>query len=139
MMNVYPRFGTNIGISRQCRSSQQGMTLLSFLVTVAIAIVLGTLVLRLLPAYVNHYKVKSSLEALQSQPQWASQSREEIINSLQKHWEVDTVDDVTPRDIVITRAGRNTKVRIAYDVTRPFFRNIDLVIHFDEAIEAAER
>jgi hypothetical protein len=64
---------------------------------------------------------------------------EEIISSLQKHWEVDSVDDVTPRDIAITREGRNTKVRVAYDVTRPFFRNIDLVIHFDEAIEAADR
>jgi Tfp pilus assembly protein PilE len=115
------------------------MTLLSFLVTVAIAIVLGTLVMGLLPAYVNHYKVKASLAALQSQPEWASRSREEIISALQKHWEVDSVDDVTPRDIAITREGRNTNVRVAYDVTRPFFRNIELVIHFDEAIEAADR
>ena len=139
MITVHSRFGTNMGRCRRYRSSQRGMTLLAFLVTVAIAIVLGTLVLRLLPAYANHYKVKSSLEALQSQPEWASRSREEIISSLQKHWEVDTVDGVTPRDIAITREGRNTRVRVAYDVTRPFFRNIDLVVHFDEAIEAAER
>lgn len=138
-MTAHPRCVTNMGVSWGCRSSQRGMTLLSFLVTVAIAIVLGTLVMGLLPAYVNHYKVKASLEALQSQPEWASRSREEIISSLQKHWEVDSVDDVTPRDIAITREGRSTKVRVAYDVTRPFFRNIELVIHFDEAIEAAER
>jgi len=105
----------------------------------AVAIVLGTLALRLLPAYLNHYKIKASLEALQSQPEWASRSREDIIGSLQKHWEVDSVDDVTARDISITREGHNTRVRVAYDVTRPFLRNIDLVIHFDEAIEAAER
>lgn len=120
-------------------SSQRGMTLLSFLVMMAVAIVLGTLALRLLPAYLNHYKIKSSLEALQSQPEWASRSREDIIGSLQKHWEVDSVDDVTARDISITREGHNTRVRVVYDVTRPFLRNIDLVIHFDEAIEAAER
>ena len=120
-------------------SSQRGMTLLSFLVMMAVAIVLGTLALRLLPAYLNHYKIKASLEALQSQPEWASRSREDIIGSLQKHWEVDSVDDVTARDISITREGHNTRVRVAYDVTRPFLRNIDLVIHFDEAIEAAER
>ena len=129
----------NIGERPIFRSSQRGMTLLSFLVTIAVAIVLGTLALRLLPAYLNNYKIKSSLEALQSQPEWASRSREDIIGSLQKHWDVDSVDDVTARDIAITREGRNTRVRVAYDVTRPFFRNIDLVIHFDEAIEAAER
>ena len=129
----------NIGVRPIFRSSQRGMTLLSFLVTIAVAIVLGTLALRLLPAYLNNYKIKSSLEALQSQPEWAARSREDIIGSLQKHWDVDSVDDVTARDIAITREGRNTRVRVAYDVTRPFFRNIDLVIHFDEAIEAAER
>lgn len=128
-----------IGMRPISRSSQRGVTLLSFLVTMAVAIVLGTLTLRLLPAYLNHYKIKSSLEALQSQPDWASGSREDIIGSLQKHWDVDSVDDVTARDIAITREGRSTRVRVAYDVTRPLFRNIDLVIHFDEAIEAAER
>ena len=128
-----------MGMRPISRSSQRGLTLLSFLVTMAVAIVLGTLALRLLPAYLNNYKIKSSLEALQSQPEWASRSREDIIGSLQKHWDVDSVDDVTARDIAITREGRNTRVRVAYDVTRPFFRNIDLVIHFDEAIEAAER
>jgi len=128
-----------IGMRPISRSSQRGVTLLSFLVTMAVAIVLGTLALRLLPAYLNHYKIKSSLEALQSQPDWASGSREDIIGSLQKHWDVDSVDDVTARDIAITREGRSTRVRVAYDVTRPLFRNIDLVIHFDEAIEAAER
>ena len=128
-----------IGMRPISRSSQRGVTLLSFLVTMAVAIVLGTLTLRLLPAYLNHYKIKSSLEALQSQPDWASGSREDIIGSLQKHWDVDSVDDVTTRDIAITREGRSTRVRVAYDVTRPLFRNIDLVIHFDEAIEAAER
>ena len=129
----------SMGMSPVSRPSQRGMTLLSFLVSMAIAIVLGTLALRLLPAYLNHFKIKSSLEALLSQPEWASGSREDIIGSLQKHWEVDSVDDVTARDISITREGRNTRVRVAYDVTRPYFRNIDLVIHFDEAIEAAER
>ena len=139
MIAVHSGFTANLGISGRYCSSQQGMTLLSPLVTVAIAIVLGTLVLRLLPAFVNHYKVKTSLVALQSQSEWASRSREEIVSSLQKHWEVDTVDNVTPRDVSIAHEGRNTRVRVAYDVTRPFFRNIDLVIHFDEAIEAAER
>lgn len=133
------RFGNNLGRFRRCRSSQHGMTLLSFMLTAAIVIVLGTLVLRLLPVYVNHYKVKSSLDALQSQPEWASRSREDIISTLQKHWEVDTVNDVSPRDIAISREGHKTTVRVAYDVTRPFFRNLDLVIHFNEAIEAAER
>ncbi len=128
-----------MGGFRPGRAPQHGMTLLSFLVVVAITIVLGTLALRLLPAYLNHYKVKSSLEALKVQPEWTSRSRDDIISSLQKHWDVDSVGDVNSRDVTITREGRNTRVRVAYDVTQPFFRNIDFVIHFDEAIEAAER
>lgn len=118
---------------------QRGITLLSFLVGIAIAGLLGTLALRLAPVYFNHFKVMSSLEALQSQPDWAAGSREQILSTLQKRWDIDSVDDVTTKDVTITRNGQVFRVQVAYAVTRPFVRNIDLVVHFDDAIEAVAR
>ena len=118
---------------------QRGMTFLSFLVTVALAGLIGKLALALAPVYLNHYKVIASLESVKANPEWASRSREDLLGSLQKRWEVDSVDGVTPRDAVLTRDAHGTQLRVAYDVTRPLFRNIDLVVHFDESIEAAPR
>ena len=118
------------------QAAQRGLTLLGFLFAVAIAGLLGTLALRLGPVYLNHFKVIASLEAVTAQPNWAASSREQILSTLQKRWEIDSVDDVTARDVTIVKDGQAVQVRVAYEVTRPFVRNIDLLIHFDETIEA---
>jgi hypothetical protein len=119
--------------------NEAGMTLLSFLVLVAIGGLLGTLALRLAPVYLNHYKVLASLNALKNQPEWTASSREQLVGTLQKRWDIDSVDDVTAKNVTISREGQTVKVQVTYDVTRPFVRNIDLVVHFDEAIEAVPR
>ena len=138
-MGVIPVLGGAATVPAINGPGQRGMTLLSFLFAIAIFGVVGTLALRLIPVYLNHFKVMASLEALQNQPDWASSSREQIVGMLQKHWDIDSVDGLTPRDVEVARDGRNTRVRVAYDVTKPFFHNIDLVIHFDEVIEAETR
>lgn len=127
------------GAVARAGNAMRGMTLLSFLVIIAIAGLLGTLALRLAPVYLNHFKVVSSLEALQNQPGWAGNSREQILGALQKRWDIDSVDDVTAKDVGVSREGQTVRVRVTYAVTRPFIRNIDLVVHFDDAIEAVPR
>ena len=126
----------------KCRISvgkQRGMTFLSFLVTVAVAGLIGKLALTLIPVYLNHYKVIASLESVRANADWSGRSREDLLNSLQKRWEVDSVDEVTTRNVGLTRDAHGTQLRINYDVTRPLFRNIDVVVHFDEFIEAPSR
>ena len=118
---------------------QRGMTFLSFLVTVAVAGLIGKLALALAPVYLNHYKVIASLESIKANADWSARSREDLLNSLQKRWEVDSVDEVTTRNVGLTRDAQGTQLRITYDVPRPLFRNIDLVVHFDESIEAPSR
>ena len=116
---------------------QQGMSLPGLLVMLLVASLLGSLALKLIPVYLNHYKVVAALESVESQPDWSSLPREALIERLQKHWMVDAVAHVTPRDILLSREGRTIVLRVSYDVTQHWFRNIDLLIHFDDSIEAA--
>lgn len=118
---------------------QAGVTLTGFLLLAAVAALAGKLLLSLLPVYLDHFKVVAALESLQAQPDWPSRSREEVLATLQKRWEVDSVTYVTAPDVTISSEGRLTRVRIAYDVARPFIRNIELLVHFDDAIEAEPR
>lgn len=138
-MGAIPALGNPAIVPAIIGPGQRGMTLLSLLFAIAMFGVVGTLALRLIPVYLNHFKVMASLEALQNQPGWASSSREQILGMLQKRWDIDSVDGLTPRDVLVAKQGHNLQVRVTYDVTKPFFHNIDLVIHFDEVIEAETR
>ena len=114
---------------------QRGMSLISLVVVLTVAGLLGTLALRLVPVYLNNYKIKTALEAIKSQPELAAKTRGEILGSIQKRWDVDSVSDVTMNDVIVTKSPDELQVRVTYDVVRPFVSNIDVVVHFDEAIE----
>ena len=117
-------------------SRQGGLSLVGFLLVVMVAGLLGSMVLRLVPVYLNHYKIKASLESIRSQPDLAMKTRGDIMGSLQKRWDIDTVNDVTSDDVTVTKAPGELQIRVVYDVVRPFVGNIELLVHFDETIEA---
>lgn len=116
-------------------SGQRGMTFISFLLAVGLFGFFVTLVLKIGPIYLEHYKVKSSLEALKTDRELASKSREEILKSLGKRWDIEMVNSVSTSDVAVTRDINQVSVRVAYDVVKPLFGNLDVLVHFDDAIE----
>jgi hypothetical protein len=117
-------------------SGQRGMTFISFLLMVGLIGFFTTLILKIGPVYLEHFKVKSALSALTADRDLASRSREEILKSLGKRWDIDMVDSVSMDDVSITRDINRVSVRVAYDVVKPLFGNVDVVVHFDDTIEA---
>lgn len=116
-------------------SSQRGMTFIGFVLLMILIGFVAMLALKLTPIYLDHYKVVASLESLASDKDLASRSRNEIIASLGKRWEIDMIDSVTKDDVVITKDINHLKIQIVYDVTKPIMGNVDVLIHFDDAIE----
>lgn len=117
-------------------AGQRGASLAGVLLVVVLAWLMGGVVLRLVPVYFNHYKIKASLESIRSQPDLAARTMGEIVGGLQKRWDIDTVSDVTTEDVTITRIPTGFQVRVAYDVVRPFVGNLEFLMHFDDTIEA---
>jgi hypothetical protein len=118
---------------------EAGMTFISFLIVIGLIGFFAMLVLKIGPVYLDHYKVKASLESLKSDRDLDTRSREEIVKSLEKRWEVDTVNSVTRDDVVIDKNNSQMSIRIAYDVATPIMGNVDVLIHFNDAIEVGTR
>ena len=124
---------------RTVQSDQRGMTFLYFLVMLAVWGLLARLAFQRVPLYLNNAKLAASLESLKAQQEWQTWSREEILVALRKRWEIDSVEYVTYRDVTIERDLGKSRVRVTYDVVAPFFSNVELLAHFDEAIEESRR
>jgi hypothetical protein len=111
------------------------MTLISFMIVAGVAGFLLMLALKIGPIYMDHYKVVASLEALKSDQELATRTRDEILRKLEKHWDIDMIDSVTKDNVVITKGVGELTVQIVYDVTKPIAGNVDVIVHFDDAIE----
>ena len=120
----------NSGLSRQ-----RGMTLIGYLLSFVLFGFLVLLVLKLTPIYLEHFKVKASLESLKSDTGLSSKTRDEIIGMLIRRWDVNSIDRVNGQDIVVKRESGRVKVQVAYEVVEPIMGNVSALVTFDDSIE----
>ncbi len=116
---------------------QRGITFLGFVILMCLIGFFAMLILKIGPIYLDHYKVVSSLESLKSDKDLATRSKQEIITTLMKRWDINMVDSVTTENVYITKDMSNLTIQIAYDVTKPIVGNVDVIVHFDDSIEVS--
>jgi hypothetical protein len=121
------------------RHKQSGVTFWGFAMVSFLIGFFTLLFLKLVPPYMENAKVKTALENLIKQPNAANMTKVEIVDALQRRFDVDDVSRANLKtDLTITKSadGRGTKLRIAYEVRIPLVYNISALLNFDENAEA---
>jgi hypothetical protein len=118
----------------------QGMTLIGMLFTMAVVIIVGITVMRIIPVYLENYSVEKSIAVLKRIPSTELSDdpvvasgllRDKLVNQLY----VNGIE--LPADnIKITPNGvGNYKVSVKYQVKRHLLGNMSLLFEFDETQE----
>ncbi|HHH47021.1 MAG TPA: DUF4845 domain-containing protein [Thiotrichales bacterium] len=116
-------------------SRQRGMTFIGWVVTLAIVGFFVLLTLRLLPGYLEYFKIKGVLESLEKEPNITQASKAEIRKLIARRLDINSVDDVTAKDFRIEKRDGRLVVRIDYEVRVPVLGNVDAVQKFHDQIE----
>ncbi len=119
------------------RSSQRGMTLIGFLMVLAVAGFFIYLLMRLFPVYSEYYAVVTAMKSIRNEPNVAQLSPEQIRTLLDRRFQISYVDSVRREHIKITRE-RGYNLTIAYEVRRPLVYNLDFVAKFDHTVNLAQ-
>ena len=110
------------------KKSQAGMTFISI---VALLVLVGFVlmsVVKVLPGYLESFKVASALTNLTEKPNIASSSNREIKDMLLKKLQVDDVESVTSDHIKIESGKTERTVSIEYEYRVNIISNIDAVV-----------
>ncbi len=122
------------------RDKQRGMTFLGILVLV---VVVGAWVyagIRLVPKYLEFMKIAGTLEKVQDEYQSNPGSTEFMIrSSIERHFDIEMVDVITPKDVQITREGGTFTLRAAYEDTVPLVANVSFLLTFEKSVEVVAR
>jgi hypothetical protein len=114
---------------------QRGLSMLSWLVVIGIAVFFGMVGIKSMPVYMNHYKVLSILNNVAGQPTIGDQTPYDIAKTLEKRFDIDMVKHVTHKDVKVT--GKNNDKRelaLIYEVRVHMFYNVDAVYMFEEHV-----
>jgi uncharacterized protein DUF4845 len=111
---------------------QKGMGLLVLIIWALIAIFIFMIVMKLLPVYRENMAIKTTLEAMVSDPVLQNGTKGEIRKSFNKRAQIDDISAVNGGDLEIDKEGGQMVLGIAYSVKTPLFANISLYIDFNE-------
>lgn len=114
---------------------QQGMTFISWLILLAVVGFFAAVTLKLLPIYMEHYSIRHVLAQFEHDRDLAKKSTGEIRTLMKKRLKINGVYGFNVKDNVsVERDKGKITVRVKYEVRKPMLGNVDLVVHFDDAI-----
>lgn len=114
---------------------QHGMTMISWLVILAVIGFFIMIGLRIGPVYMEHYTIKNILESIQNEPLISRKPVGEIRMMLLKRLDINNIRDLNREHIKIRRAGGVTTIEIDYEKRRPIAGNLDVIMMFNESVE----
>lgn len=120
---------------------QQGMTFIGMLLTMAAVIMAAILIMRAVPVYMQYYSIIQSVKGLNAVPVSSltgdSYGDVEVLkSSLNKHFEINGLDNLKENQLVIVPNGENKfTVKLKYQVIRPLLYNVSLLFDFNHTQE----
>ncbi len=118
------------------KSKQSGITLIGFLIIIAVVGFLAYMAMKLLPAYSEYMGVTKAMNQIATEGT-DGKSLDEIRRDLMFKLGFQYVDDSTikPANITIKRdAGGTSELQVTYDKQIPFMYNIDFLLHFHKGV-----
>ncbi len=114
---------------------QRGLSMLGFLFTAFVLVMLAMIAMKVVPAYIEYFSVKKVIAAMQ-QEGLKDKTNAEIRSDFDRRSNVDYITVIKGADLVITREGGEPKVAAAYEFRTKLLGNASLVIDFNTAPEA---
>jgi Tfp pilus assembly major pilin PilA len=119
--------------------NQRGMTLIGWVIVLAIIAFFATLAMRLVPMYQEYYGVLQVMDTMKTELKNNNLSKNQAELLLIKKFDTGYIKSVKSKENVEILRGKNTpyitKIVIDYEVREPFMFHIDLVGHFVTEID----
>jgi hypothetical protein len=109
---------------------QSGMTLIGFVVVLAVVGLFAYIGMKLVPMYSEFYAVKSALKGLSAEPGIADQDPAKIQDLFFRRLYISYAENVKPEDVKIKRVDAGWQMDVNYEVRKPIIANLDVVGKF---------
>ena len=120
--------------------TQHGITMIGFAIVLIVVGFFAYAAMKLIPVYTEYFGVVKSLKSLQGDAGIENMGIDEIRRKLEPIFDVQYVDetDVPLSSVTLITANGQHSLNIAYDVTKPFVYNIDLLVHFNYTVDLSK-
>ncbi|GAB2999713.1 DUF4845 domain-containing protein [Arenimonas maotaiensis] len=114
--------------------TQQGMTLISFILILALAAFFGFLAMRLFPVYSEYYSAVNDIKAVTQAAGAQNQGLPQIKDSLYRRFQISYVDNINlDKNVKLVNGPAGKTLELNYEVRKPLMYNLDFVAKFERS------
>jgi len=122
----------NTSLLQRTARRQAGMTTLGLIFLVCFVGLFAFAAIRLTPVYLNYMKVAGVVDGVVAEFDGQNANGAMVRRSISNRFDVESVSEITYRDVKVTRVDGGLEVSAVYDHTTPFISNISFTVHFDK-------
>ncbi|MFT3896499.1 MAG: DUF4845 domain-containing protein [Thermomonas sp.] len=115
------------------KRSERGITLIGFVVVLALVGILAYLGMKVFPIYEQFFSVRSAMKGVASEPGVGEMDPAKIKDLFFRRLYVNYADeDLKPENIKVERKDNGYTMTVNYEVRRPLINDLDIVGKFNE-------
>ena len=112
---------------------QKGVTAIGWLIILGLIGFFVLLTLKMLPSYLEYYKVSSTLETMTKDSGFENPAA--IRNIADRRFDISYVKTISPKDLKIKTYGQYYLVTAKYESRVPLFLNVSVIMDFDKQVK----
>lgn len=121
------------------KRKQSGLSLLGFLVVLAVVGFAAYIGMKLFPMYQEYYSVQSAMKGLANEPGVADMDPHKVQDLFFRRLYINYSENVKPQNVKFERTEGGWRMRVNYEVRRPLVGNLDVVGRFDKTQDLTRR
>lgn len=121
------------------QKSQKGVTLASIAFFLLLLGFVVYTVLKLFPVYMEAFTVESSVKGLEADKNQDYMGAMSVRQAVFRRFTMNNVSNVSSDDIIVARDNHMYMVDVNYEVRIPYFKNISLLLTFENHAEVPAR
>ncbi|MCH9639480.1 MAG: DUF4845 domain-containing protein [Betaproteobacteria bacterium] len=110
---------------------QEGISISGLMFWVVILVLIAILGMKVAPAYIENSAIEKVFNAIVNDDSLQNATASQLRQSFIKRAQIDRIEVVTAKDIVINKEKGKTQLSVNYTVLIPLFSNISLHIDFE--------
>jgi len=114
------------------RRRQAGMTTLGLIILVTFVGLFAFAGIRLSPVYLNYMKIVGVVDGVTAEFDGKGASRSEIRTSISRRFDIESVGEITNKDVKVTAVDGGFEVAATYSHKAPFIANVSFLVDFDK-------
>ncbi|AEB57561.1 Uncharacterised protein [Ectopseudomonas mendocina] len=113
--------------------SQQGLSILGWLVVLAVVAFFASTAFKVLPHYMDYMSMEKIITSVETDKAADVRTINEFYNHVSKGMQVNNIRDLNMRDALQVKVENNEfQVHLKYEKREPLIENLDLVVNFDK-------